>query len=218
MNNFNRFELRFRKYCIPDLPLYLAILYTVGLVISFVNPSFYVQYLSLNAAMILRGQIWRIVTWLMYPPSTGILGIVMIYVYYEISRNLSHVWGDFRFNLFILAGVLLHVLAVLIVYAVNRPLGTLLVLTPQNFNLSILLAFMASFPDSRFLLFFVVPVKAKYLGIFYVVLTLISFVSGGISTRIEIAVSLINVLLFLLYTGRLEAMIWRFKNRGKKYR
>ena len=88
-------------------------------------------------------------------------------------------------------------------------------ITSQNFNLSIMLAFMLTFPEATFLLFYVIPIKAKYLGVFYVVMTLINFIQGSAGMRAEIILSLINIILFLVFTGKLDNIINNIKNRNR---
>ena len=217
MKFFYKLELKYGKYAIQNLMTYLTALYAAGLVISLMIPQVYIQYLSLDVPMILRGQIWRLVSWLMYPPSTGILfGALMLFVYYSIGTNLERVWGSFRFNVFLISGFLFHILAAFVIYWIWGPAQSLMILTPANLNLSILLAFILTFPDTRFLLFFFIPVKAKWLGIAYAVLALLNFVVGSTAQKITLVLSLLNVILYMLITGKLGQAINNVKNKTKK--
>ena len=77
MNNWlDKLERKFGRYAIPNLMYYIIILYAVGFVLDLINPSFYYQYLSLDAAKILQGQIWRIFTFIIQPPSTSLIFII----------------------------------------------------------------------------------------------------------------------------------------------
>ena len=69
MNWLDKLERKFGRYAIHNLMYYIIILYAVGFVFQMINPSFYYNYLSLDAAAILHGQIWRIVTFIIQPPS-----------------------------------------------------------------------------------------------------------------------------------------------------
>ena len=69
MNWISRLERRFGRFAIPNLMYVIIILYAVGFLLNILNPYFYIQYLSLNVSEILHGQIWRIVTFLIQPPS-----------------------------------------------------------------------------------------------------------------------------------------------------
>jgi len=194
----------------------LCVLYAIGWVINLTAPEIYTEMLALNVPGILHGQIWRVITWLMYPPSTSLIfGLIMIYVYWTIGRNLEMMWGSFEFDWFIIQGVILHLLGGLVLYLMYGVVSALpgMMLTPVNFSLSIMLAFMMSFPDAQFLLFFVVPIKGKWLGIFYLVMTAISFIQGGPGVKAEIIVSVLNVALFFIFTGKTVSFKGIFRRR-----
>jgi len=151
MNWMNKLERKFGKYAIPNLMYYIIILYAFGFVLDLVKPGFYYMYLSLDMAAILRGQVWRIFTFLIQPPSTNLLFVVFtLYLYYMIGRSLEYVWGTFRFNLYFFMGALFHVIAALLMYLllhVSLPLGT------YYLNMSLFFAYAALYPNQQFLLF-----------------------------------------------------------------
>ena len=67
-----------------------------GFVLNLINPTFYSQFLSLDAGKILQGQIWRIVTFIIQPPSDSLIFIVFVlYLYYMIGKQLEAAWGAF---------------------------------------------------------------------------------------------------------------------------
>lgn len=162
MNWLDKLERKFGRYAIHNLMYYIIILYAVGFVFQMINPSFYYNYLSLDAAAILHGQIWRIVTFIIQPPSSSLLFIIIVlYFYYVLGSNLERTWGAFRFNVYFFSGMLFHVIAAIIVYlltGLSLPLGT------SYLNLSLFFAFAAMYPDLEFLLFFLIPIKAKWHG------------------------------------------------------
>ena len=67
MNFFNRLERKFGRYAIRDLSRYIVGMYMLGLVVQMVDPSIYYRYLCLNGAALMGGQIWRVITFMMYP-------------------------------------------------------------------------------------------------------------------------------------------------------
>lgn len=217
MKFFNKLELKYGRYAVPNLMLYLTAMYVAGFVIQLMLPQVYVSFLSLNWNMILKGQVWRLVTWLMYPPSDNIvIGALMIYVYYSIGSTVERLWGSFKFNVFIFSGIIFHILAALILYFLYRGASSFYLLTPENLNLSIVLALILTLPDARFLLFFFVPIKASWLGIFYIAMVAVSFIFGNMASRIEIVMSLLNVVVFLIMTGKMRMIIDRIKRVGKR--
>lgn len=56
----------------PNLMYYIILMYGAGIVIDLVSQDCIYQNLCLDAAAILRGQVWRLVTFLICPPSSGI--------------------------------------------------------------------------------------------------------------------------------------------------
>ena len=206
INFFNKLEYKYGKYAVRNLNVYLAAIYLVGLVIMTLDPMYYYNNLSLNIAKILSGQIWRIITFIFYPPLISyymFLSLLSIYIYYSLSRSLLMIWSDFKFQMYIICGMLGHFLGGLLIYLIT---GQNVVLTPDYLTFSIFIAFALSFPNSVFLLFFIIPIKAKYLGYFELAVYLFYFVVGGLNTKIAIACSLINVFIFLYVTYKYDIL------------
>ena len=202
MKFFYNLERRFRKYAIPNLMYYIIGMYGVGLLITWFAPGFYLQYLSLDAGKILQGQVWRIVTFMIYPPgSDPFFAILSLYLYYMLGTNLERVWGAFRFNVYFFMGVAGHVAAALVVYALT---GMSVLMTTQFLNYSLFFAFAVTFPDMEFLLFFAIPVKAKWMALFNGIYFIYGFLVGGMATRITIVMSLLNCIIFFLMTRNLS--------------
>ena len=113
----NKMERKFGRYAIPNLMYYIVILYAVGVLVQMMAPAFYIQYLMLDARAILHGQIWRVVTFMIWPPSGSLFfNLIAIYLYYNLGMTLERVWGTFRFNVYFFMGVIGHVLAALLIY------------------------------------------------------------------------------------------------------
>lgn len=201
MNFFRKIEKRLGRFAIPNLMLYLTVLYGIGFAISLVHPMLYFEYLSLDPGAILHGQVWRLITWLMYPPSNSIFfGLIMLVLYYSLGMNLERVWGKFRFNVYMFMGFFFLILAAFLLYALFGKDGTGVPLTPGSLNTSIFLAFAMTYPEMNFYIYFVLPIKAKYLALVYLVMEIYSFITGGLELRITIGLSLLNFLIFFLLT------------------
>lgn len=197
MSFLNKMEKKFGKYAIPNLMYYIVILYALGIFVRYYAPEVYFEYLMLDASKLLRGQIWRIVTFMMWPLDNNmLLNILVMYCYYNIGRTLEYVWGSFKFNVYIFMGILGHALAAVAIYLVTG--GGIYLLTASYLNLSLFFAYAATFPEQRFLLFYVIPVKAKWLALFDAAYFAYSFVLGGITTKITVAMSLFNFLLYFV--------------------
>ena len=207
MTFYQKLERRFGKYAVPNLMKYICVIYVVGYLIQMFNPLLYFYYLDLDAEAILHGHIWRIITFIFYPPSTSFLWmIVALFVYYSLGMTLERVWGTFKYNFFYFTGVILLVQAAILIYLVT---GYSVQLYPTYMTFSIFLAYALTFPETTFLLYFIIPIKAKWLAIAEVLLYLFYFVAlPGLGNKVAILVSLLNVALFFLLTNQ------RPKNRN----
>lgn len=146
MNNWlDKLERKFSRYAIPNLMTYIIILYAAGFVLNLINPTFYSQFLSLDAGKILQGQIWRIVTFIIQPPSDSLIFIVFVlYLYYMIGKQLEAAWGAFRFNLYFFSGMLFIVIGAILAFLLT---GAVLPMDTWYLNLSLFFAFAALYPD-----------------------------------------------------------------------
>jgi len=204
----NRMERKFGKYAIHNLMFYIIGVYVVGAILGmFDGGAFYYQYLSLDFSAILRGQVWRIITFILTPDTLGSVKgfnvfffLITLYFYWIIGRNLENVWGAFRFNMYYLSGILLNIVAALIMYLITKDPTAGWYFGMNFINQSLLLAFCAMFPDNMVLFMFVIPLKMKYLGIFYgamLALNIIqALVAGSWYYAVAIIVALANFFLF----------------------
>lgn len=208
----NNFEKKFGKYAISNLSLILILCYVVGYVIELINVDF-ILYLTLNPYAILHGQIWRIFTWIIVPPSSlDPFTIIMLLFYYNIGTSLERTWGTYRYNVYLLSGMLFTVIGSFIWLGAQyftaggsggglEYVSTLasLYFSTYYINMSIFLAFAATFPNVQVLLMFIIPVKVKWLGILYGLVLVYDFLfAGSLVTRIAIASSLLNFVIFFL--------------------
>lgn len=210
----SKWEKKFGKYAIRNLPLILILCYVVGYVIELVNSRF-LLYLTLDPYAILHGQIWRIFTWIIVPPTQiSFFTIITLYFYYSLGTSLERTWGTWRFNVYLLSGMFFTVIGSFVFLGVLYLLGgglepaaaaVLSSMSSQLFstyyiNMSIFLAFAATFPNVQVLLMFVIPVKVKWMGIIYGVLIAWQFLAGNMVVRIAIGSSLLNFVIFFFTT------------------
>ena len=211
MNWLDKLERKYHRFAIKNLMLYVIILYALGFVIYMVNPFFYYSYLCLDAEAILHGQLWRMVTFIINPPSYSIIWLVVaLSLYYFIGKQLEATWGSFKFNVFFFSGMLFHVLAAIIVYLIT---GVVYPLDTTYLNMSLFLVFAALYPDVQFMVYFVIPVKGKWLAwidvayIGYAIVQAFLPAYGGSAygiyykaNAIAAIVSLLNFLIFFMST------------------
>lgn len=207
---------------------YIIAINIVGIVIGIVNPTFYADWLSLDVYKILHGQIWRLVTFIldpMYSSSGGSTGAshlmdilwfaIWAYVYYSIGQALEQVWGTFRFTLFMLFGGVFIILVTFVSYFLMRPVFYSGVsasvmsyymgvqVTLSYLYESLFLAFALLFPDMQFLLYFLIPIKAKWLAVVYLVLDGVTVIQGLLSGQYFMVAlilgAVLNVVLFYVF-------------------
>lgn len=206
MKLINKLERRFGRYAIRNLPAIMIGLYAAGYLLSAFAPAI-LGYLTLEPYYIIHElHIWRILTWVIVPPdSLGIFTIIMLFFYFSIGQTLERTWGSFRFNLYILSGILFTIIGAFLLYALY-PSGGRYVLFGRLFstyyiNMSIFLAFALTYPDMQVLLYFIIPVKMKWMGILYGILIVVSFYQTNWAGRVAIIASLLNfIIFFFLYS------------------
>lgn len=212
-----RLEKKFGKYAIKNLMKYVTIMYIVGWVISFVSPDFYKNWLMLDIDKVLQGQVWRFFTFVIQPVERGqqdawyiIVTIITLYLYYFIGTMLERLWGSFRFNVYFFSGIFFNILAVACLYIGHYLYfghGYSYMISLEYINLSLFLAFATEFQEISVLLFFVLPIKVKYLGIalavmevFGIVATLSVDTYTGICMGVAFVVAMLNFILFFFST------------------
>lgn len=155
--------------------LYIAIGNVIVYFFSLIDPSQTIyNYLYFSRDLILHGQVWRLITYVFtYLNSSGftgsILSFLLLFCYYQIGNMLENQWGTLRFNLYYFSGIVL------------MDIGALILGSDANIsylNLTLFLAVATLLPDLRFLLFFIIPIKAKYFAWFYFFLTLTELIRG----------------------------------------
>lgn len=201
MHFLNKMERKWGRFAIQGLMKYIIGCYIIGYVIEFLVPQLY-QYLTLEPFMIFHyGQVWRLVSWILIPPSDTniIFAVIMIVLYYQLGTALEHTWGTFRFNVYIFGGIIFTILGALILYALT---GSFMggIFSTYYINLTIFLAFALSYPDEQILLYFIIPVKMKWMAIVYGVFIIYDFVTVGWGGRVAIFASILNFLIFFFMT------------------
>lgn len=231
MNFINKLERKYGKYGIRNLTLYIICAYGVGYILEFLAYSGganFLQYLTLEPAAILHGQVWRIITWVLVPPSNfDIFTLIMLLLYYQLGTALERSWGTFRYNLYIFSGILFTVIGAMVLYGVLCVVyGTALTsaislgysFSTYYINLSIFLAFAACYPDLKLMLYFLIPIKIKWLAWLDVIVLLYSFVKSGWAGKVAILVSLLNFILFFFGTRNYKTVSPKEMKRKQNYK
>ena len=198
-----RFCYRHPNFGIPNLMRYLTIANVVFWVMNMINRPF-LSYMLFNPALIQRGQVWRLVSFLFVPPSTGVLALLVFYFYYWIGTTLEKQWGTGQFTIYFFTGVVLTVLYGFLIYWIT---GKAVTLDSSYLYLSMFFSFAALFPDMQVLFMFFIPVKMKYLAIVVAAFLLYAMVTTPFAANLVPLVAVLNFLIFC--GGELRAMLPR---------
>jgi len=193
MSLFNKLERALGRFAIPGLSLYL-VMAQVGCwaLVQFdrLNP----ERIALMPAAVRAGEIWRLATFLFLPPrfGSGALDVVFLafawYLFFLMGSALEGYWGAFRYNLFIGLGWLLTAAGAWLTpfsYATNLFLAG-----------SVFLAFAFLNPDFEMLIFFILPVKIKWLALITWIGYGYKLAVGSWPTRFMVLASIGNLLVF----------------------
>jgi len=186
------FCYRHPNFGIPNLMRYIVIANVVFWLLNAVNPMI-MPYLLFNPMLILRGQIWRLVSFIFIPPSTGLLAFIAFYFYYWIGSTLESRWGTGQFTIYFFSGVILTILYGFIIYFVT---GRAMSLSSTYIYLSMFFSFAALFPDMQVLLFFIIPIKMKYLALVDAAFFLLSVITTRFPENLLPVVAVLNFLIF----------------------
>ena len=156
--------------------------------------SFYLN-LSFNLELILHGQIWRLFTYIFLPITMSPLGYaITLYFYYFIGNIIERSWGTAKFNLFYLFGVILSTIYGIVL---SLPLdGGYIGLSSVYLNLSLFFAYATLYPDNMVLLFFIIPVKIKYLALVDAFVFIYNIIVQPFPINLLPVVAILNFLLF----------------------
>ncbi len=206
MGFLNRLERVFGRLAIPNISLYLVMGQVLFWAVSFLS-QFDLRQIVLVPALVQEGEAWRLFTFLLLPPNASPVFIAFAwYLFYMMGSALEQYWGVFRYNLFLFAGWLLTVgVAFLSPYS----------MTPNLFLAgSVFLAFAFLNPEFEMLLFFILPVKIKWLALIQWVLYAYAFFTGSWSVRLAVLASIGNFLLF--FTGEIIQRMKTGKRRMER--
>lgn len=227
------FEKKFGKYAINNLSLVLIMCYAVGYIIQLINKGF-LDYLTLNPYAVVRGQVWRLFTWIIVPPDSSnfIFVIIMLLFYYSIGTSLERTWGTYRYNVYIFSGMLFTILGSFLMMGYSYAFYSQYVQANPGYffeiaatffstyyvNMSIFLAYAATFPDAQVLFMFIIPIKVKWLGIIYGVFLAIQAFTGTSYERFAIIASLLNFFIFWLRSKEIKRFAPKEIKRRQSFR
>jgi len=198
MSLLNRLEALLRRWAIPNLTgiiiggqVALFIVYTLKAGQGGGGDAF--SNLYLIPSKVLEGEYWRVLTFPFIPFSTHFLWVFISWMlFYMFGSSLENLWGTVRYNLFLGIGLLASLAAAFATLAVNPDY----VASNQFLYGTVFLAFARLFPDFTLNLFFILPIKIKWLALLAWIGYGVELVSGSWMTRLLVFASVANYLIF----------------------
>lgn len=177
MRSVDRFCARHPHFGIQNLMIFIIVGNALVWLFSMMDTTGTLMgYLYFSPQDILRGQVWRLVTFVLIPENTGLLSFALsLYFYYFIGTTLERQWGQAKFTLYYISGVVFTIVYGFVIYFIT---GVNCGATATYINLSMFFSFATLFPETRVLLFFIIPIKIKWLAIvdavFFVIAVLLN--------------------------------------------
>jgi hypothetical protein len=207
MRLLTKIENRLEPYAVPNITLYIVMLQSLAYVLTLARPvspdapatAGFLGQIALIPARVAAGEWWRLFTYVFDPPGGNPLFVVIgLMFFYWIGTSLEREWGTLRYNLFLLIGYAATTAAAMLTLVLPFTDPTLPAST-AFLGGSVFLAFAFLFPDVVIRLYFILPVKIKYLGYIAWAFTLFALFFGNWTVRLLTAASILN---FLLFFGR----------------
>jgi hypothetical protein len=209
-------EKKLGRYAISNLSRYFVAAIVLGYVVELFSPTL-MTYLEFSMVEILHGQIWRLVTWIFVPvTSLDFFGLLFLICVLSWGSSLEMMLGTFRMNAFLWGGVILNDIGAILVYLLSfiaGGSGISIYLSTYYILFSMLLALAICMPEGEVRLYFVLPIKMKWMLVFEIIYLAyqvfhlfaiciavygynVTGVMWGIAYSSEIILSVVNLLLF----------------------
>lgn len=205
-NWLDRFCYKHPRFGIPNLMMVVVI----GNALVWLLDQFSVGF-SLSSALsfvpyyILRGEVWRLVTFIFVPENNSLFFLaISLYFYYWIGSILERQWGTTKFTVFYLLGLVLNIIAGFIIYLIlPYPVATI---SMYYVNLSLFFSFATLYGDMQVLLFFVIPIKVKWLAwfdaalfAFDIIRSLLQILTIGMFALVGVVAPIVAILNYLIF-------------------
>ena len=194
MRAVDRFCYRHPNFGVRNLMIFVVFGTAAAWLFSMMDTThMFIRYVAFSPADILRGQIWRLLSFVLIPESSGLWLLLFLYFYYFIGSTLESHWGAGKFTLYYLFGILLNIIFGFLIYFIT---GRNIYLSANYINLAMFFAFATLFPETRVMIFFIIPIKIKWLGLLSAAYFLIEIVRNPFPLNLLPVVAILNYLLF----------------------
>jgi len=208
----SRLESRFGRWAIPNITVIIiagqVLLYFLQ--VTRVGQGNELDKILLLPGAVMQGEVWRLVTFLFTPPQSRSLFVIFYWILmYMFGSGLEQQWGAFRYNVFLLVGYLASVGAAFIAWGLGYDI-------PANNGFlygTVFLAFARLFPDFTLNIYFILPIKIKWLALLMWIGYGYGLFKGDWMSRMLIIASVLN---YLLFFGREHLREWKHGQRRRQ--
>lgn len=235
MNWMDKLERKMGRYAVPNLSRFFVGAIVLGYVMSMVSSTF-TEWIDFDVSAILHGQIWRLFSWIFMPTtSLDFFGLLFLLCVLMWGSSLESMLGTFRMNVFLWGGVILSDIGGIIIYVITKIAlgsGASIYLSTYYILMSMLLALAICMPEGEVRLYFVLPIKMKWMLVFellylaYIVFntfkTMLAYYHSaigwilGLMGSAEILLAIANM--FLFFWASKTHISRRQKKRQKEFR
>lgn len=188
------FCYRHPKFGIPNLMLYIVVISLAVWLLSIMDSSrTLLSYFAFSPELILKGQVWRLITFMFIPQDLSMWALLFFYFYYWIGSTLEREWGTARFNIFIFSGVILTIIYGMVIYFItgqSASIGTYYI------YLSMFFSFATLYPNTQVLFMFIIPVKIKWLAYINAAFFVFEMLSTKFPFNLLPLIAMLNYLIF----------------------
>lgn len=182
------------RFGVPNLMLYIVIISLAVWLLSIMDPSkTLMSFFVFSPERILKGEVWRLISFIFVPQSLSFWELLFFYFYYWIGNVLEKEWGTPRFNIFLISGVLLTAVYGFIIYFITKQS---IAVTTYFIYLSMFFSFATLFPDVQVLFMFIIPIKVKWLAYLDAAFFLLSMLTQSFPFNLLPLVAVLNYLVF----------------------
>lgn len=209
---FERFCFKHQKKGIPNLMLYISLGSALVYLFTIISGNKLVyEWLCFDFDLILRGQVWRLFTFVLTPNAASILlfgptfsigdlllTAISLFCFFSLGRAMENVWGTLRFNLYYLTGVLMMDVYGMILGFLLGENAILLTfyMDISHVNMSLFLGYATLYPDAYFLLLHIIPVKAWIFALIDLIIVAVNVITLPFPVNMLPLIALANYFLF----------------------
>ena len=173
------------------------------------------DFLALQPDAVLRGEIWRVFTYALFPTNGGFWLLISCLFYYWLGSSLERIWGSAKFTFYYFSGILLTAIAYILMFLID---GIPLSITGADYvNSAMFFAFAIYNSEAMVRIYFIIPIKIKWVAWFeaamYAVNMILCLMQGLWASALAPVIAMLNLFIFFSPEIRRRTDYARAKHR-----